>query len=194
MFYWQQRVGEKGRIYGIYKIRTRECASEATTGPVWSPRQDPRITRVGWFLRATHLDELPQLWNVVRGEMSLIGPRPERPELIPEIERQIPGYRRRMQIRPGLTGMAQIHLFSDTRIEHVRRKLVYDLYYVRYMSPWLDARILICTGFYLIAALANTQCKLVMLPDRNPTQREIAAEGSADFDDDDDVLERPWTA
>ncbi len=90
--------------------------------------------------------------------------------------------------------MAQVHLLSDTRIEHVRRKLVYDLYYVRNMSPWLDARILICTAFYLIAALANTQCKLVMLPDRNPTQRELAGGGSADPGDDEDPSERAWTA
>ncbi len=76
MLYRQRRMGEKGRIYWIYKIRTMHCGSETQTGPVWSPRQDSRVTRVGWFLRATHLDELPQLWNVARGEMSLIGPRP----------------------------------------------------------------------------------------------------------------------
>ena len=123
---------------------------ESLTGPRWSMPGDPRITPVGWFLRRTHLDELPQLLNVLRGEMSLIGPRPERPEFVPELERELPGYTQRLAVRPGVTGLAQVQLPPDTDLDSVRRKLAHDLYYIRHVSPWLDLRLLVCTAFYAL--------------------------------------------
>jgi len=123
---------------------------ESQTGPVWSYRDDPRVTRLGRLLRLTHLDELPQLHNIIRGEMSLIGPRPERPELIRDLEPAVPGYRKRLDVRPGLTGLAQVRLQADTSIEHVRRKVRYDLYYIRRMSLSLDMRIIAATVAYLV--------------------------------------------
>ena len=103
-FYSQTRLGLYGVPFTIYKLRTMIHNCESLTGPRWSIPGDPRITPVGWFLRATHLDELPQLLNVLRGQMSLIGPRPERPEFVPELERALPAYRQRLQVRPGVTG------------------------------------------------------------------------------------------
>jgi lipopolysaccharide/colanic/teichoic acid biosynthesis glycosyltransferase len=147
-FYTQTRIGRKGKLFTIYKIRTMVHDCESLTGPRWAMPEDPRITRVGHFLRRTHLDELPQLFNVLRGDMSLIGPRPERPEFVPKLERAVPRYRERLAIRPGITGLAQVHLPPDTDIESVRRKLAYDLYYIHNVSVWLDLRILVATVFY----------------------------------------------
>jgi lipopolysaccharide/colanic/teichoic acid biosynthesis glycosyltransferase len=149
-FYTQTRVGRNGRPFTIIKVRTMIDNCESLTGPRWSIPGDPRVTAVGWFLRQTHLDELPQLWNVLRGEMSLIGPRPERPEFVPELERALPAYRQRLAVRPGVTGLAQVQLPADSDLASVRRKLAYDLYYIRYMSPWLDLRLLVCTAFYAL--------------------------------------------
>src|SRR3954471_12705663 len=109
-FYTQTRVGLGGRPFTIYKLRTMIHKAESLTGPRWSLPGDPRVTRFGQFLRLTHLDELPQLWNVLRGDMSLIGPRPERPEFVPELEQALPGYRKRLAVRPGVTGLAQVQL------------------------------------------------------------------------------------
>jgi lipopolysaccharide/colanic/teichoic acid biosynthesis glycosyltransferase len=106
---------------------------------------DSRVTPIGRFLRASHIDELPQLWNVLCGDMSLIGPRPERPEFTPVLEQAIAGYRDRLVIRPGVTGLAQVQLPPDTDLASVQRKLAYDLYYIEHMSPWLDVRVLIGT-------------------------------------------------
>src|SRR5947209_2334636 len=136
-FYCQIRLGWGGVPYTIFKIRTMTHQCEKWSGPQWSRAGDPRVTRIGHFLRATHLDELPQLWNVLRGEMSLVGPRPERPEFIPHLEWAIPHYRRRLLVRPGVTGLAQVQLPADTDLESVRRKLAYDLYYLGEMSLWL---------------------------------------------------------
>jgi lipopolysaccharide/colanic/teichoic acid biosynthesis glycosyltransferase len=149
-FYSQSRVGRNGRVYTIYKIRTMIHECESLTGPRWSMPGDPRITPIGQFLRKTHVDELPQLWNVLRGDMGLIGPRPERPEFVPRLERVLPQYRQRLAIRPGITGLAQVHFAADTDLESVRRKLSYDLYYIRYLHPVMDARILLATVFYAI--------------------------------------------
>jgi len=148
-FYMQTRVGRFGRPFTIYKLRTMTHNCESLTGPRWSIPGDPRITRLGTFLRLTHLDELPQLWNVLRGDMSLIGPRPERPEFVRELERAIPGYRDRLMVRPGVTGLAQVQLRSDTGLESVRRKLAYDLYYIRYFGASLDLRILGATALHV---------------------------------------------
>jgi lipopolysaccharide/colanic/teichoic acid biosynthesis glycosyltransferase len=149
-FYVQTRLGLYGRPFKIYKLRTMIHKAESLTGPRWSLPGDPRITRVGMFLRLTHLDELPQLLNVLRGDMSLIGPRPERPEFLPELERALPSYRQRLVVRPGVTGLAQVQLPADSDVDSVRRKLAYDLYYIQRLSPWLDLRLLFCTLFYAL--------------------------------------------
>ncbi|HUY91127.1 MAG TPA: sugar transferase [Pirellulales bacterium] len=143
--YRQIRVGRNGRTFRMYKIRTMRVDAEAATGPVWTQLHDPRITRVGWWLRKLHLDELPQIVNVLRGEMALIGPRPERPEFTRRLALEIPGYLDRLAVRPGITGLAQINLPPDTDTESVQRKLVLDLLYVCEGSLSLDLKILACT-------------------------------------------------
>ncbi|HWB13951.1 MAG TPA: sugar transferase [Pirellulales bacterium] len=147
----QTRVGLNGRIFVMYKIRTMRIDAEATTGPVWTQQNDPRITPVGRLIRRLHLDEFPQLVNVIKGEMALIGPRPERPEFTQKLAVAIPGYLDRLLVRPGVTGLAQINLPPDTDLDSVRRKLVLDLAYVREGSPWLDLRIFACTCARLVA-------------------------------------------
>ncbi len=143
----QVRVGKRGRTFTMYKLRSMRIDAEAKTGPAWSPTgADPRVTRLGFWLRRLHLDELPQLFNVVRGEMSLVGPRPERPEFVEVLAEQIPGYLNRLMVQPGITGLAQINLPPDTDLDSVRRKLVLDCDYVRSASLWLDLRILACTA------------------------------------------------
>jgi lipopolysaccharide/colanic/teichoic acid biosynthesis glycosyltransferase len=143
--YKQTRVGLKGRVYMIFKIRTMYHNCEGRSGPKWSQAGDPRVTPLGRFLRRTHLDELPQLWNVLKGEMSLVGPRPERPEFIPTLAQAIPRYCERLNVRPGVTGLAQVQLAADTNLNSVRRKLVYDLHYAQHQSLWLDLRLLLAT-------------------------------------------------
>jgi lipopolysaccharide/colanic/teichoic acid biosynthesis glycosyltransferase len=157
-FYFQTRLGRNGRSYRICKLRTMMHNCEATTGPVWAAKDDVRITPLGRILRDTHMDELPQLLNVLRGDMALIGPRPERPEIIARIERQIPDYRRRLEVRPGVTGLAQMRLPADTDLEGVRLKLAHDLYYIRNVSLVMDVRIAACTAFYFTAAAATALC------------------------------------
>jgi lipopolysaccharide/colanic/teichoic acid biosynthesis glycosyltransferase len=169
-FYTQIRLGQDGRPYRLYKIRTMIHDCERLTGARWAVPGDPRITPVGNFLRKTHLDELPQLLNVLRGEMSLVGPRPERPELIPDLEAAIPGYRQRLKIKPGVTGLAQVQLPADTDTAGVRRKLSYDLYYVRRYNIWLDLRLLACTLFKVSGATYEMQRWLFRLP--HPEQVE----------------------
>jgi lipopolysaccharide/colanic/teichoic acid biosynthesis glycosyltransferase len=143
--YTQKRMGLKGHIFTIYKIRTMYHDSERATGAVWSLPGDPRVTPVGRFLRWSHIDELPQLVNILRGEMSLIGPRPERPELISQIEKVLPDYRLRLTVLPGLTGLAQVQQPPDTDLASVDRKLTFDLCYVERTSFGLDLRILLGT-------------------------------------------------
>jgi lipopolysaccharide/colanic/teichoic acid biosynthesis glycosyltransferase len=142
--YSQTRVGLHGRPFTIYKVRTMRLDSERL-GACWSLPGDPRVTPVGRFLRATHLDELPQLWNVLRGEMSFVGPRPERPMFVDQFKREIPCYGDRLLVRPGVTGLAQVQLPPDTDLNSVYRKLACDLYYVQRVSPWLDWLILLST-------------------------------------------------
>jgi lipopolysaccharide/colanic/teichoic acid biosynthesis glycosyltransferase len=166
VFYSQTRLGRNGRPYAIWKLRTMLHNCECWSGPQWSTAGDPRVTPVGRILRRMHLDELPQLWNVVRGEMSLVGPRPERPEFAVQLEKLIPHYTGRLLVRPGLTGLAQIQLPPDTDIDSVRRKLAYDLYYVRRLSFWLDARILLSTGFYLLSVPFAVPRTLLRVPSR----------------------------
>ena len=164
-FYSQTRVGEQGRLFTIWKLRSMIHNCESLTGPRWSIPGDPRVTRVGAFLRASHLDELPQLWNVLRGEMSLIGPRPERPEFVPELERELPGYWQRLLVRPGVTGLAQVQLPPDSDLTSVRRKLAHDLYYIRHLSAWLDVRLLVCTALYALGLPFTVIGKWLGIPD-----------------------------
>jgi lipopolysaccharide/colanic/teichoic acid biosynthesis glycosyltransferase len=163
--YSQVRLGLNGRLFRIYKIRTMYHDCERLNGPQWSRPGDPRVTPIGRILRATHIDELPQLWNVLRGEMSLVGPRPERPELAADLERALPGYRDRLLVQPGVTGLAQVQLPPDTDLESVRRKLVCDLYYVRRVGPWFDLRILIGTAFKVMGLSPGMILWLLRIPD-----------------------------
>jgi lipopolysaccharide/colanic/teichoic acid biosynthesis glycosyltransferase len=148
--YRQKRLGQGGRVFTIYKIRTMYHRRERQTGIVWSWPGDPRITLVGRWLRATHLDELPQLINVLRGEMSLIGPRPELPEIATQIECILPAYSGRLQVRPGITGLAQIQLPPDVELSGVRFKLFHDLHYINNQSISFDLRILLGTGLKVL--------------------------------------------
>lgn len=148
-FYTQQRVGRGGRIFTIYKLRTMYLNCEAATGAVWCKKDDPRVTPVGRILRATHVDEFPQLLNVLLGDMSLCGPRPERPEIVHYLKTKVDGYTDRLLVRPGITGLAQVQLPPDTSLDEVREKLVCDCHYIDNLDVGLDLRIMICTGLFL---------------------------------------------
>jgi sugar transferase (PEP-CTERM system associated) len=144
--YRQERVGERGQTFRLLKFRTMRVDAEAATGPVWaSAEDDPRITRLGRFLRKTRLDELPQLVNVVRGEMSFVGPRPERPHFVKALRQVIPFYDERHTVRPGITGWAQIRCGYGASIEDAELKLQFDLYYIKHMSFAFDMSILLDT-------------------------------------------------
>ncbi len=145
LFYRQTRVGKAGRLFEVVKFRTMRPNAEEGTGAVWASSNDPRVTPVGRVLRKARLDELPQLVNVLRGEMSFIGPRPERPEFIARLAEQIPFYRARHAVRPGVTGWAQVRYGYGNSVEDSRIKLEYDLYYVRHAGLYLDALILLKT-------------------------------------------------
>jgi sugar transferase (PEP-CTERM system associated) len=149
VFYSQERVGRHNRIFRLIKFRTMHPDAEAD-GHVWSTPGDPRVTRVGRFLRRTHLDELPQLWNIFLGDMSLVGPRPERPEFVQELIAEIPYYDERHLVKPGLTGWAQINYRYGCTVEDARRKLFLDLYYIKQMSLELDLVIIFRTLGILI--------------------------------------------
>lgn len=180
-FYSQIRLGYRGKPYPIFKLRTMTHNCEALTGPVWSSgASDPRVTRFGRLLRDTHLDELPQLWNVLRGEMSLVGPRPERPEIAVNLQRAMPDYPGRLLIRPGVTGLAQVQLPPDVNLESVRRKLAYDLHYVREVSPVLDVRIVFATALYFTAVAIKAIGEYLVRSERTVVERqEDAQRGNA---------------
>jgi sugar transferase (PEP-CTERM system associated) len=145
ILYKQSRVGKNGAIFLVYKFRSMRVDAEAETGAVWASKDDPRTTPVGKFLRSLRLDELPQFFNVLRGEMSLVGPRPERPEFVKTLSEQIPYYRQRHCVKPGITGWAQInHKYGDT-LEDTVTKLEYDFYYIKNISISLDAYIIFHT-------------------------------------------------
>jgi exopolysaccharide biosynthesis polyprenyl glycosylphosphotransferase len=140
VFYVQERMGFDGRVFGIIKFRTMQADAEDHTGAVWTQAHDPRRTRVGVWLRCTSLDELPQLWNVVKGEMSLVGPRPERPVFVEEFRKNIPRYMLRHRVKAGMTGWAQVQGWrGNTSLE---RRLEHDLYYIQHWSLVLDLKIL----------------------------------------------------
>ena len=145
IFYRQTRVGKNGRAFRIWKFRTMCRNAENATGAVWSSATDPRVTPLGRWLRCSHLDELPQFFNVLAGDMNLIGPRPERPEFVRELARKLPCYRERLKVRPGITGLAQLHLGYDQSLADVQRKVMLDLEYIRTMSAIQDAKILATT-------------------------------------------------
>jgi exopolysaccharide biosynthesis polyprenyl glycosylphosphotransferase len=143
IFYRQERMGLDGRVFRMLKFRTMRRDAEKETGPVWTSPDDPRRTRLGSLLRRTSVDELPQLWNVVRGDMSLVGPRPERPVFIERFRREIPGYMLRHKVRAGLTGWAQVHGWRGDTSLHER--VEHDIYYIQNWSLALDLRILLMT-------------------------------------------------
>lgn len=154
-FYSQVRVGKDGKPFRIYKIRSMRCDAETETGAVWAARRDPRITRLGQFLRKSHLDELPQLYNVLRGDMSLVGPRPERPEFVQILDKEIDGYSDRLLVKPGVTGYAQVNLPSDIDLNDVRRKLVLDFEYIEKASLSFDIRLIIGTTFRFVTVFGT---------------------------------------
>jgi sugar transferase (PEP-CTERM system associated) len=145
ILYHQERVGLNGRRFMVHKFRTMRQDAEAATGPVWSAANDPRITTLGTVLRRTRLDELPQLWNVLKGEMSLVGPRPERPSFVQQLTDSIPFYGQRHVVKPGVTGWAQVRYTYGASVEDAIQKLQYDLYYIKNMSLALDIVIVLET-------------------------------------------------
>jgi exopolysaccharide biosynthesis polyprenyl glycosylphosphotransferase len=145
VFYKQERVGQYGAKFTVYKFRSMVQNAERNGKAQWAVKGDARITKVGNFIRKTRLDELPQVLNVLRGEMSMVGPRPERYQFIKELQQQIPFYRTRLAVKPGLTGWAQINYGYGSTIEDASIKLQYDLYYLKHWSPWLDFKILLRT-------------------------------------------------
>ncbi len=145
VFYKQERVGQDGKNFTLIKFRSMRQDAETQTGPVWSTENDPRVTRVGRIMRATRLDELPQLWNVLRGDMSLVGPRPERPHFVQQLSESIPFYPLRHVVKPGVTGWAQINYGYANTLDHTVEKLQYDLFYIKNMSWVLDGLILMET-------------------------------------------------
>jgi Undecaprenyl-phosphate glucose phosphotransferase len=146
IFYRQERCGLNGRPFHMLKFRSLRVDAEQKTGAVWAVKDDPRRTRLGAFLRQTSLDELPQLWNVLMGDMSLVGPRPERPVFIQQFSKTIPNYMARHCVKAGITGWAQVHGWRGNT--SLRKRLQYDLYYITHWTPWLDLRILWMTLFH----------------------------------------------
>ncbi|MBZ5657217.1 MAG: TIGR03013 family PEP-CTERM/XrtA system glycosyltransferase [Acidobacteriia bacterium] len=145
VFYTQSRVGKGGRVFKVVKFRTMRQDAEAASGPTWAGDNDPRVTRVGKFLRSSRLDEIPQLWCVLKGDMAFVGPRPERPEFIEQLSKEIPYYGVRHMVRPGLTGWAQVKYKYGSTMEDSLEKLQYDLYYIKNASIGLDLLIMFLT-------------------------------------------------
>jgi sugar transferase (PEP-CTERM system associated) len=143
VFYRQKRVGKNGTIFTCYKFRTMRADAEANIGPSWAGDDDPRVTSVGRWLRLSRLDEIPQLWNVLRGDMGFVGPRPERPEFVEWLVREIPYYHLRHVIRPGITGWAQIRYQYGASLDESKEKLKYDLYYIKHLSLSFDLMIIL---------------------------------------------------
>jgi lipopolysaccharide/colanic/teichoic acid biosynthesis glycosyltransferase len=143
VLYGQERVGKNGKLFKIYKFRTMRADAEKQTGPVWATEDDPRITFVGRILRKTKIDEFPQFVNLIKGEMSMVGPRPERPFLVDQFAKIIPGYLHRLDITPGLTGPAQLRNGYNTDAMNVIKKLRYDIFYIKRMNLFMDLRLLV---------------------------------------------------
>ncbi|NWF90907.1 MAG: sugar transferase [Ignavibacteriaceae bacterium] len=152
VFFKQERCGLNNKTFKILKFRSMVHDAEKKTGPVWSHKGDPRITRVGNIIRKIRIDEIPQMINVLKGEMSLVGPRPERPFFVEKLSEQIPYYKRRLKVRPGITGWAQVKHKYDESVEDVKIKLRYDLFYIENMSLRMDFKILVRTVFVVLFA------------------------------------------
>jgi len=138
----RRRVESSGKLFEIYKFRSMVVDAEREGGPVWASPGDPRVTRIGRYLRLFRLDELPQLWNVLKGDMSIVGPRPERPHFVERFTNAIPRYRERLKVPPGITGLAQVLRAYDSSEEDVRLKTDYDNFYVNHRSMMLDLKIM----------------------------------------------------
>ena len=148
--YSQERVGKDGKIFKMHKFRSMRSDAEKESGPVWAPQNDNRVTKIGRFLRNSRLDEIPQFINVLDGDMSLVGPRPERPFFVEKLSKQIPLYLRRLKVRPGITGWAQIKQGYDRTIEDVKSKVRYDLFYIENMSFRMDIKIILYTFYVML--------------------------------------------
>jgi lipopolysaccharide/colanic/teichoic acid biosynthesis glycosyltransferase len=204
--YKQLRVGKDGQEFWLYKLRTMYENAEAVGGPQWAKPKDSRTTPVGRALRFLHLDELPQLVNVVRGEMSMIGPRPERPEFVKDLARDVPNYLERLKVLPGITGLAQVNLPADDSLESVERKVIIDCEYIRNGSASLDFRIFICTALRMMGLRHGRAPRWLGLEYQLPTASQrlhdtlemslddtvvgVPARGDGDWDSDPDANER----
>jgi lipopolysaccharide/colanic/teichoic acid biosynthesis glycosyltransferase len=187
VIYAQTRSGKDGKPFKMYKIRSMVINAEAKGQAVWAGKRDPRITAVGRFMRRLHIDELPQIVNVWRGEMTVIGPRPERPEIVEQLKKEITGYEHRMLVLPGLTGYAQLNRPADTDLRDVRKKLILDFEYIEQVSFWFDMRILMGTAFKFFRIknkrydrLPLKMCGIFREPHESPWADKI---GFEEFDD-----------
>jgi len=153
VFFRQTRVGQYGRLFEIYKFRTMKMDAEKYSGPVWASKNDNRLIPGGNFLRKSKIDEIPQFINVLKGEMSIIGPRPERPFFVERLKEQIPDYEKRLKIKPGITGLAQVLHRADETIKDVRKKIKYDLLYIKKMCLFTDVRILAKTVRFVLTGV-----------------------------------------
>jgi len=140
VFFSQTRVGKEGRLFTMYKFRSMRLDAESISGPVWAKSDDPRVTGIGKFMRKTHLDEIPQFLNVLKGDMSIIGPRPERPHFVDKLKSEIPEYQKRLAVLPGITGLAQVKYKYDESVDDVKNKLQYDLEYIKSLQEksWIN--------------------------------------------------------
>ncbi|HAL55226.1 MAG TPA: sugar transferase [Bacteroidetes bacterium] len=156
VLYRQERVGRNGKVFKIFKFRSMMADAEKHSGPVWAQKKDPRVTRIGRIIRRLHIDEVPQFINVLRGDMSLVGPRPERHFFVEKLAAELPLYRRRLKVRPGITGWAQVKYKYDESIEDVKMKLKYDLFYIENMSWRMDLKILFNTFYVMLMGKGHT--------------------------------------
>jgi lipopolysaccharide/colanic/teichoic acid biosynthesis glycosyltransferase len=189
--YRQVRVGHNGQEYEILKIRTMRTDAESDGVARWCVKNDPRITRLGSFLRKVHLDELPQLINVAKGEMVLVGPRPERPSICEKLAKDIERYYDRVQVKPGITGLSQINLPPDETLDDARRKQILDLQYIAEANAWLDLRMIAATALRMCGVRGDRVTKMMRLcrktlltdnaiADTSPLRRQADLENDAD--------------
>ena len=174
VFYRQERLGRNGRVFRIIKFRTMVQNAEAQLGPVWADANDPRTTRLGRILRETRLDEIPQALNILRGEMSIVGPRPERPELARKFEQRIPGFGERLRVLPGIAGLAHVRGDSHTPPRH---RLRYDNLYIERMNPWLDTQLILLSLWVVAQRYGGQGAPAKRIP--NPSPSASLAESKA---------------
>jgi lipopolysaccharide/colanic/teichoic acid biosynthesis glycosyltransferase len=172
VIFTQERVGENGKIYTLSKFRTMVADAEKHSGPVWSQTIDPRVTKLGNILRRTGMDEIPQLFNVLKGDMSFVGPRPERPHFVAELQKHIPYYAQRLVVKPGITGWAQVRYGYGATIDDAIEKLQYDLYYIKNMSVFLDLLIMLSTVHKVLFAKVAIQTDLEGTPEVSTSQAD----------------------